>query len=127
MQDRQDAVVVDDFSALDNLSAATEEDDGCPSTVLRFRAWLAPFDLGVSHDADLRIRYRADRGVYQYHLAAVRFSGDQQGWRRLNPRFVLALRKQLLMWRALSVDEQERYVAMGEELFGVLDVEKEEA
>lgn len=116
--------------AIDELSATTETDDDRPSTVLRFRAWLAPFDLGVSHDADLRIRYRADRGVYQYHLSAVRFSGDQQGWRRLNPRFILALRKQLLMWRALSAQEQDRYVATGEQLFGALDAEideKEEA
>jgi hypothetical protein len=103
--------------AVDDLTPRMEQKDGRPVPVLAFRAWLAPFDLGVSHDVDLRIVYRADRGVYQYHLTAVRFSGDQQNWRRLTPRFLLAVRKQLLMWRILSADAIADYVRRGEALF----------
>ena len=86
---------------------------------LYFRAWLAPFDLGVSHDAALRIVYREERGVHQYHLTATRFSGDQQNWRRLVPRFIRAIRKQLLMWRVLSPQEIGEYREQGRRMFGV--------
>jgi len=104
--------------AVDNLETGIETQGERTLPVLRFRAWLAPFDLGMSHDAELRIVYHEDRGVYQYHLKAVRHSGDQQNWRRLTPWFILALRKQLLMWRILTPDDQERYRQKSELLFG---------
>jgi hypothetical protein len=79
---------------------------------------MAPFDLGVSHDVRLHIVPRADRGVYQYHLSAQRFSGDRQDWRRLTPRFILAIRKQLLLWRILTAGELQKYQEAGGRLFG---------
>ena len=103
--------------AVDNLEARVEECDGRRIPVLSFRAWLAPFDLGISHDVLLRIVYREQRGVYQYHLAARRFSGDHQNWRRLMPRFILAVRKQLLMWRVLTTADLAGYQAAGKERF----------
>lgn len=104
--------------AVDDLRAECGEANGKPSPSVRFRAWLAPFDLGISHDADLRIVYREERGVYQFHLTAERASGDQRNWRRLTPRFILTLRKQLLMWRILSDEERHKYMERGERLFG---------
>jgi hypothetical protein len=104
--------------AVDNLTPRLEGQPGRPEPVLAFRAWLAPFDLGVSHDVELRIVYRQDRQVYQYHLTAARFSGDHQNWRRLTPRFLLTIRKQLLMWRILSGQAIEDYIRRGEKLFG---------
>ena len=105
---------------MEGLSPAVETgEEGKAVPVLAFRAWLAPFDLGISHDVVLRVAYRAERGVYQYHLTAVRFSGDQQNWHRLTPRFIRTLRKQLLMWRILSAEEQRRYCDRGEALFSV--------
>ena len=77
---------------------------------------MAPFDLGISHDAALRIVYREERGVHQYHLTATRFSGDQQNWQRMMPRFVHALRRQLLLWRVLSAADIRRYQTLGAEL-----------
>jgi len=65
----------------------------------------------------LGIVFREDRGVYQYHLTATRYSGDHQNWRRLLPRFVLAARRQLLMWRVLSPAELEKYQKLGATLF----------
>lgn len=104
--------------AVDNLACAVETTGtGKPVPVLRFKAWLAPFDIGVSHDAELRITYREDRHIYQYHLSVVRYSGDQQNWRRLMPGFSTAIRKQLLMWRVLPPDSLERYEKMGLNLF----------
>ncbi len=109
--------------AVDDLEAAFERNGEDAEPVLRFRAWLAPFDLGISHEAELRVRYREDRGVHQYHISAVRVSGDQQNWRRLLPRFTQALRKQLLLWRILPADEQEAYRARGQALFRGCDGE----
>ncbi len=103
--------------AIGQLRAAAEEQDSRVIPTLAFRAWLAPFDLGISHDVLLRLTWRAERGVYQYHLSAARVSGDHQNWRRLMPRFVLALRKQLLLWRLLPSNEIARYQTAGEEIF----------
>ena len=103
--------------AVDDVEALMEHEAGKPAPSLRFRAWLAPFDLGVSHHASLRIVFREDRGVFQYHLTMTRLSGDQQNWRRLTPRFLLTLRKQLLMWRVLSSESHRDYCVKGERLF----------
>ncbi|MGD0090493.1 MAG: FtsX-like permease family protein [Planctomycetota bacterium] len=104
--------------AVDNLAAGVETGEEQKMVpVLSFRAWLAPFDLGISHDVELRMAYRAERGVYQCHLKAVRFSGDQENWRRLTPRFITALRKQLLMWRTLPAAAHQSYAERGQALF----------
>ncbi|HDP36172.1 MAG TPA: FtsX-like permease family protein [Candidatus Hydrogenedentes bacterium] len=112
-------LAVDDLRGF--LEPAAGDDAYAPA--LAFRAWLAPFDLGISHNATLRIVYRPERGVYQYHLTAVRQSGDQQNWRRLTPWFILALRKQLLMWRILTPEDHRKYARAAGELFGCDDSE----
>lgn len=104
--------------AIDNLRARVETVDGHSVPVLEFRAWMAPFDLGVSHDVRLGIVFRPGRRMHQYHLAAQRFSGDRQNWRRLTPRFIQSIRKQLLMWRILSAEEHQKYQEAGRRLFG---------
>jgi hypothetical protein len=103
--------------AVDDLICAIEKEHDTETPALLFRAWMAPFDLGVSHDTKLRIVFREDRGVYQYHLTATRFSGDDQNWRRLVPRFISTIRKQLLMWRVLSNDDVAKYQREGDRLF----------
>ncbi len=103
--------------AVDNLAASVPAFGGKSAPTLAFRAWLSPFDLGVSHDAELAILWRAEHGVYQYHLSATRYSGDRQNWRRLTPRFVQLIRKQLLMWRILGPDEQRAYEDAGSHMF----------
>jgi len=103
--------------AVDQLRCRMDEEGCYPTPTLAFRAWLAPFDLGISHDVELRVVFREDRGICQYHLRARRYSGDHQNWRRLMPRFVFALRRQLLMWRVLSEKEIERYRERGRVLF----------
>lgn len=103
--------------AVDHLRAEEREFVGKPAPTLVFRAWLAPFDLSVSHDVELGILWREEHGVYQYHVSAVRYSGDRQNWRRLTPRFMNTLRKQLLLWRIQSAESQQRYEAAGRRLF----------
>ena len=104
--------------AVDNLRADVEVVEGHRVPVLEFRAWMAPFDLGVSHDVRLRLVFRPDRKMHQYHLSAQLFSGDRQNWRRLTPRFIQNIRKQLLMWRILSAEEHRKYQEAGSRLFG---------
>ncbi|MBT7165363.1 MAG: M28 family peptidase [Victivallales bacterium] len=104
--------------AIDDLSPRLDHQDGHDVPTLAFRAWLAPFDLGTSHDTELRIVFREDRGVHQIHLTARRYSGDRQNWRRLLPRFVLAIRRQFLMWRVLSTAEIESYRERARTMFG---------
>jgi hypothetical protein len=103
--------------AVDQLRCRMDEEGCYRVPTLAFRAWLAPFDLGISHDVELRVVFREAQGICQYHLRARRFSGDHQNWRRLMPRFVFALRRQLLMWRVLSEKEIERYRERGRVLF----------
>ena len=103
--------------AVDQLSCRLDAGSTHPTPTLCFRAWLAPFDLGISHDVELRVVFRDERGICQYHLRARRYSGDHQNWRRLMPRFVFALRRQLLMWRVLPDAEIETYRERGRRLF----------
>jgi len=103
--------------AIDNLAASSVTLNGRGAPVLDFRAWLSPFDLGVSHDAELAVVWRPEHGVYQYRLVARRYSGDRQNWHRLTPRFIQTIRKQLLMWRILPFSEQQKYILAGARLF----------
>lgn len=103
--------------AIDDLTTRMEHRNHEDIPVLSFRAWMAPFDLGVSHDARIQILKREGTGIYQFHLTAVKFTGDQQNWRRLTPFFIQAIRKQLLMWRILSDEDRERYSQKGKTLF----------
>ncbi|MCX7847885.1 MAG: hypothetical protein N2595_07650, partial [bacterium] len=108
--------------AVDHLTAELRRFNGKAAPTLVFRAWLAPFDLSVSHDVELNILWREEHGVYQYHLSAVRYSGDRQNWRRLTPRFLTILRKQLLLWRIQTAEAQRRYEEAGKRLFGAGEV-----
>jgi hypothetical protein len=108
--------------AVDSLRARVEEANGRPVPILEFRAWMSPFDLGVSHDVQMKILWRPETGVYQCHMSVRLISGDRQNWRRLMPRFVQAIRKQLLMWRILSAEEHLKYQEAGARLFGAAAV-----
>jgi hypothetical protein len=72
--------------------------------------WLAPFDSGVSQ----RLRVHLNTGEDGYAtlvLGLQRTSGDEGTWVRANRHFVDGVRRQFLMWRALS--EAERAMYMG--------------
>ena len=79
------------------------------------RVWLAPFDLGVSQDLALETVPTDLQDVYAVHLTLTRLSGDVSNWKRVNRRFLNVVRKQFLIWRTLSAEERERYLAMAAE------------
>jgi len=74
---------------------------------IRFTAWLAPFDLGVMQDVEFQVT-SSDRfkGYLNIRMVITRKSGEQNTWWRINKRFVNLIRKQLLIWRALSPREK---------------------
>jgi hypothetical protein len=75
------------------------------------KAWLAPFDLGVSQMIKLETVPTDLEDVYDLRLTLTRVSGDVSNWKRVNRRFLNTLRKQFLIWRTLSGAERERYFA----------------
>lgn len=75
------------------------------------KAWLAPFDLGVSQHIKLETVPTELEDVYDLRLTLTRVSGDVSNWKRVNRRFLNTLRKQFLIWRTLSGAERERYMA----------------
>ncbi len=74
------------------------------------KAWLAPFDLGVSQMIRLETVPTDLEDVYDLRLTLVRVSGDVSNWKRVNRRFLNTLRKQFLIWRTLNAAERERYL-----------------
>jgi hypothetical protein len=74
------------------------------------KAWLAPFDLGVSQHIKLETVPTDLPDVYDLRLTLTRVSGDVSNWKRVNRRFLNTLRKQFLIWRTLSAAERERYL-----------------
>ena len=73
------------------------------------KAWLAPFDLGVSQHIKLETVPTDIEDVFELRLTLTRVSGDVSNWKRVNRRFLNTLRKQFLIWRTLSVAERDRY------------------
>jgi hypothetical protein len=78
------------------------------------KAWLAPFDLGVSQHIKLETVPTDLPDVYDLRLTLTRVSGDISNWKRVNRRFLNTLRKQFLIWRTLDTAERDRYL-MGDD------------
>ena len=71
--------------------------------------WLAPFDLGVSQHVQFKAIPTGEHNVYIIELHIQRLSGEDASWRRVNQRFMNAIRKQFLIWRTVSPEAKEEY------------------
>lgn len=71
--------------------------------------WLAPFDLGVSQHVQFKAIPTGEHNVYTVELHIQRLSGEDASWRRVNQRFMNAIRKQFLIWRTVSPEAKEEY------------------
>lgn len=76
------------------------------------RAWLAPYDLGVSQNAELVTIPTDMEDVYEVEVSITRVSGDVSNWKRVNRRFLNTLRKQFLFWRTLKAEDRDKYLAL---------------
>lgn len=106
---------VGDFVTQDVSTSQMKYEYGSGYSV-KCRAWLAPFDLGVSQDVQLETVPSSMEDVYELKLTINRESGDISNWKRVNRRFLNTLRKQFLIWRTLKTDERDKYLAGGQEV-----------
>ena len=88
----------------------TFETEGGTAYRIGCKAWLAPFDLGVSQMIKLETIPTDFEDVYDLKLELTRVSGDMSNWKRVNRRFLNTLRKQFLIWRTLNSAERDRYL-----------------
>jgi hypothetical protein len=70
---------------------------------------LAPFDLGVTEDFFLQSEPSEIPGIDEVKIIITRRSGQTKDWSRLNKVLLNDLRKQFLLWRAVSPDAVEMY------------------
>jgi len=100
---------IGDFVTQDVRTGDMETEYGKTYTI-SCKAWLAPFDLGVSQIVLLRTEPTDMEDVYEVKLRITRESGDISNWKRVNRRFLNTLRKQFLIWRTLRAEDREKYL-----------------
>ncbi len=81
------------------------------------RVWLAPYDLGVIQTFWLAIHPTTDPNVYEVKLSMIREAGNPATWYRLNRPFLVEVRKQFLLWRALTPNLMHDYLVKSDEMF----------
>ncbi len=89
---------------------------------LSCRIWLAPYDRGVMQDFRLAIHPTTQSNVFEVKLTLEREAGTPAAWLRFNRPFLVEVRKQFLLWRALTADVAGRYVARSEAMFSGMRV-----
>jgi hypothetical protein len=78
--------------------------DGAPCLQMESLVWLAPFDLGIVQQVELLFCPSASEpGFIEIRMRLTRGAGEANAWRRTNKVFIHQLRKQMLIWRSLSV------------------------
>ena len=101
---------IGDFVTQDVQSCLEDAEHGT-AYCITCKAWLAPFDLGVSQIVTLRTIPTSMEDVFEVKLRITRESGDISNWKRVNRRFLNTLRKQFLIWRTLRAADREKYLA----------------
>jgi len=70
---------------------------------------LAPFDLGVTQDFELRSTPSEIKGIDEVKIQLIRRSGQPGDWVRLNRNLFDDLRTQFLLWRSIPKEVMEQY------------------
>jgi hypothetical protein len=87
---------------------------------IHLRAWLSPYDMGISEDVAFTARPLGEYNTYQIDLAITRLSGDVDSWRRVNRRFLNAVRKQFLVWRTIDEGTKQQFGGQGQEMLAAV-------
>jgi hypothetical protein len=103
----------------DNLRVRRSPDAEGSLMTLLATVWLAPYDLGVRQEVEIRPRPTGDSDICEIDVALRRGSGQTRNWWRLNRVFLSGLRRQLLGWRSLRPERMLRYIAEAGELRSV--------
>jgi len=72
---------------------------------------LAPYDMGVRQDVEIRIAPTENPGTLEIEIYLTHVSGQVSNWMRQNKTFLGDLRRQLLGWRSLKARRMLRYIA----------------
>ena len=94
-----------------------QDDSGASIKGLTCRIWLAPYDLGVIQAFWLAVHPTKEPNVFEVRLTLQREAGNPGTWHRLNRPFLVEVRKQVLLWRAVSPAMVQEYVLKSEAMF----------
>lgn len=102
--DRSGPFMASEYSILE------KEDKESDMITLSMKLKLSPYDQDVRQH--MLLSGRAKKGEeYTFNIEVQRISGLIDVWRQLNEkRFLDAIRKQLLIWKGLNVDEKSKYI-----------------
>ena len=84
--------------------------------LIRMNVWLAPFDMGISQNVELRALPTEDAGIARIQVFIHRMSGEVSSWQRLNKGFLTEIRKQFLIWRTVPEGVKLEYAEQGKRL-----------
>ncbi|MEM0336079.1 MAG: ABC transporter permease, partial [Thermofilum sp.] len=77
---------------------------------LRCRVALAPYELGITQTVEVSITFNEGEKRFRLNATMKHETGPEQMWEKLSYYFLDDMRKQLLLWRSLNVEEHRRYM-----------------
>jgi ABC-type antimicrobial peptide transport system permease subunit len=81
--------------------------DRDPYLQLQSMVWLAPFDFGITQKVRMLIcPSDHEPGFMEIKVTIDRSAGEVNVWRRINRVFIHRLRRRLLLWRSLDVQQK---------------------
>ncbi len=113
---------VGDFVA-DNVRFTSQDLHGEPQYEIHLTSWLAPYDLGISQEVELKAIPTGEHNIYKIEVIINRLSGDVASWKRINRGFLNVLRKRFLVWRTIPPELKHQYAEEGQQ---VLQAETQE-
>jgi len=106
---------VGDFVA-DHINFTSRDIEGEPEYNIGLTAWLAPYDLGISQEVELKAIPTGEYNIYRIEVIINRLSGDVASWKRINRGFLNALRKRFLVWRTIPGELKQSYAEEGRQI-----------
>ena len=106
---------VGDFVA-DNVRFTSQDLHGEPQYEIYLTAWLAPYDLGISQNVELKAIPTGEHNIYKIEVVINRLSGDVASWKRINRGFLNVLRKRFLVWRTIPPELKHQYAGEGQQI-----------
>jgi hypothetical protein len=91
-----------------------------PAMAVGTRMWLAPYDLDVAQDLEMRVVPTENVGIFSVVIHLRRVSGTEDAWLRTNYRFIDLVRQQFLLWRNLDAAVRADYIGEGARLLASL-------
>jgi ABC-type antimicrobial peptide transport system permease subunit len=98
------------FAVLESVIDATDKE----KIQFKGKMRLAPWNWGLLQDYNFNTFYSSEEEKFLFELGVTRISGDRAKWEKVNGRkFFRDVRKQLLLWRGLSLDKRESHIEEG--------------